>query len=357
VADNGNVAQDAVWLAVCLGWRLAELYDSKELPGPPEHQQPEPLLPHLPGLGEMSPHERACALAARAGADVASLGAALKTQMPDAGTVLAALGVPGHGRDAVREVVLNLYLDIRKVLAEKDPAAALGFGLGRMLADTALLPAADDLEVLGERFEKHRLANAFAWLGDLDARLPAHAGAAVRTSLREWERWVGARRRPGGTIDPALVGEADIRALRRQGELWRRLLTGEQAADKLLDGRAYAGAAVSLLGNSRRIAFHYLWKWSWAILLVAGSAAATIWAAVTYAPAGTDRVTTVLVSAAGFLGVSWVGARATLGRALLTAENAIWEAEVIAAIGKAATITPEEKKTGRAIPLSGRLLR
>lgn len=344
VADDGN---DAVWLAVCLGWRLAELYDSKELPGPPEQQRPGPLLPHLPGLGEMTPHEKACALAARAGADVASLGAALKTQMPEAGTVLAALCVPDHGRDAVREVVLNLYLDIRKLLAEKDPAAALGFGLGRLLADTALLPAADDLEVLGERFDKYRLANAIAWLGDLDARLPAHAGGAVRASLREWERWVGVRRRPDGTVDPAMVGEADIRALRRQGELWRRLLTGEQAADKLLDGRAYAGAAASLLANSRRIAFHYLWKWSWAILLVTGSAAATIWAAVTYAPAGTDRVTTVLVSAAGFLGVSWVGARATLGSALRTAEDAIWEAEVIAAIGKAATITPEEKKTHR----------
>jgi hypothetical protein len=44
--------------------------------------------------------------------------------------------------------------------------------------------------------------------------------------------------------------------------------------------------------------------------------------------------------------VSWAGVRATLGRALLTAETAIWDAEVIAAIGKAATITPAEEKTG-----------
>jgi hypothetical protein len=71
-----------------------------------------------------------------------------------------------------------------------------------------------------------------------------------------------------------------------------------------------------------------------------------IWAAVTYAPAGTDRLTAVLVSVVGFLSVSWAGVRATLGRALLTAETAIWEAEVIAAIGKAATITPAAEKTG-----------
>jgi hypothetical protein len=346
MAGNGIVAQDAVWLAVCLGWRLAELYDSKDLPGPPERQQAEPLPPHLPGLGEMSPHEKACALAAHAGADLASLGAVLGAEMPEAAVILTALGVAGHARDDVREVVLGLYLDIRNRLAGKDVAAARGLGLGRMLADTVLLPASDDPGVLGERFEKYRLANAFAWLGDVDARLPARSGAAVRASLKEWERWVAARRRPDGSVDPSVVDETAIRSLRRQGELWRRLLTGEQAADQLLDGRAYAGAAARLLANGRRIVFHYLWKWSWAILLTSGAAAAVIWAAVTYAPAGTDRLTAVLVSVVGFLSVSWAGVRATLGRALLTAETAIWEAEVIAAIGKAATITPAAEKTG-----------
>ncbi|HXL89971.1 MAG TPA: hypothetical protein VN969_13525 [Streptosporangiaceae bacterium] len=347
MADNEKVVQGAVWLAVCLGWHLAELFDSKDLPGPPERQQAEPLPPHLPGLGEMSPHEKACALAAHASAVLISLGAALETEMPEATDVLTALGVASHERDDVREAVLRLYLDIRNRLAGRDVAAATGFGLGRMLADTALLPASDDPKVLGERFDTYRLANAFAWLGDLDARLPAHSAAAVRASLREWERWISARRGPDGSIDPSMVDEIAIRSLRRQGELWRRLLTGEQAADQLLDGRAYTEAAARLLANGRRIAFHYLWKWSWAILLASGTAAATIWAAVTYAPAGTDRLSAVLVSVAGFLGVSWAGVRATLGRALLTAENAIWEAEVIAAIGKAATITPEVAKTGR----------
>ena len=46
--------------------------------------------------------------------------------------------------------------------------------------------------------------------------------------------------------------------------MWRRLLTGQQAADRqLLDGRAYVGAAARLLANGRRLVFHYLWKWSW----------------------------------------------------------------------------------------------
>ena len=60
------------------------------------------------------------------------------------------------------------------------------------------------------------------------------------------------------------------------------------------------------------------------------------------APAGTARLTAVLFSAAGFLGVSWAGVRATLGRALQQAESALWKAEVLSAIGKAATIIPKK---------------
>jgi len=80
---------------------------------------------------------------------------------------------------------------------------------------------------------------------------------------------------------------------------------GQQAADQLLDGRAYVGAAASLLANGRRLAFRYAWKWSWAILAAAAAVAAAIWAALTYAPSGTDRVVAVLVSAAGFASLSW----------------------------------------------------
>jgi hypothetical protein len=71
-----------------------------------------------------------------------------------------------------------------------------------------------------------------------------------------------------------------------------------------------------------------------------------VWAAVTYALAGTDRVAAVLISVAGFFGVPWTGIRATLGRALQQAENAMWHAEVVAAIGRAATITPHPKTIG-----------
>jgi hypothetical protein len=327
--------QDTVCLAVDLGWLLAELYDSRRLPGPPPDGNDRPLPPHLPGIGAMTPHEKACALAAHAGADLARLEAVLGANLPAAKNVQAVLDTPGHARDDVRRAVHDLYLDIRNRLAGTDPAAALAFGLGRMLADTALLPESAEPQVLAERFERYRIANAVAWLDDLDAKLPARSASAVRASLRHWERWVASRR------DPAVCDRAVVRALRQQGCLWRRLLTGQQAADQLLDGRAYVGAAASLLANGRRLAFHYIWKWSWAILAAAAAVAATAWAALTYAPSGTDRVVAVLLSAAGFASLSWAGVRATLGRAVRQAEHAMWDAEVVAAIGKAATIIPD----------------
>jgi hypothetical protein len=344
MANDGNSARGAACLAVDLGWRLAQLYDSKELPGPPQTTRPKQLPPHLPGFGEMTPHEKACALTAHVGADLASLRTALGAELPNVDGVNAALNVAGHRHDEVRRAVHDLYLEARDRLAGSSPAAAVGFGLGRMLADTALLPTSGTPEVLGERFDRYRLTNAFVWLNDLDAVLPAHSASAVRASLGAWEKWVANRRRPDGTVDPAQVNQRTIRALRRQGDMWRRLLTGEQAADQLLDTRAYVGAAASLLANARRLVFRYLWKWLWAILVALASVAASVWAAVTYAPAGTARVTAVLVSAAGFLGVSWAGIRATLGRALGQAEQAMWEAEVVAAIGRAATITPKERQ-------------
>lgn len=352
MADETNDARDAVWLSVCVGWRMVELYDRKKLSGPVKRTGSEQLPPYLPGFGEMTEHERVCVLAAHVRADLASLAASLGTEMPSMADVRALLEADGE-LDDVRREVLNLYLKTRDRLAASNVAAATGFGLGRMLADTVLLPTADDPQILEGRFDVYRLSNAFAWLHDLDGRLPAHAASAVRASLRAWEQWVNSQRNPDGSISPAKINDSVIRVLHKQGETWRRLLTGQQAADQLLDGRAYVGAAASLIANGRRIVFHFLWKWLWAVLLAIAAAVAVVWAAVTYAPSGTARVAAILFSAVGLLGASWAGARATLGRALNQVEGALWETEVITAIGKMATITPatsrrHERISGRA---------
>jgi hypothetical protein len=63
MTSGKGCAEDAVCLAVCVGWRMAELYNRKELPGPPRRRDPDDLPGHLPGFGEMSGHEKSCALA------------------------------------------------------------------------------------------------------------------------------------------------------------------------------------------------------------------------------------------------------------------------------------------------------
>jgi hypothetical protein len=183
MASDGSSRRDAVRVAVDLGWRLAELYDRKNLPGPPDHPKPTPIPPHLPGFGEMTSHEQACALAAHVTAELPFLGTALRIDMPTMEGVQAALSVAGHGDNEVRKELLGAYIEVRDRLAGSDPVVALGFGLGRMLADTALLPTSDRPGVLWERFESYRLANAFDWLDDLDAILPTHSASAVRASL------------------------------------------------------------------------------------------------------------------------------------------------------------------------------
>jgi hypothetical protein len=119
MAKDRVSGEDAVCLAVCVGWRMAELYDSRELPGPPTRPEADGELPgHLPGVGEMSEHEKACALAAHVGADLASLRQALGLEnMPSAEPVLEALLVPGHSRDDVRATILDLYIRVRDLVA------------------------------------------------------------------------------------------------------------------------------------------------------------------------------------------------------------------------------------------------
>jgi hypothetical protein len=93
MADR-SIAQDTVCLAVGLGWLLVELYDSRRLPGPPPDDDERPLPPHLPGIGAMTPYEKACALAAHVGADLARLEAALGLGMLTAKSIQAVLDTP-----------------------------------------------------------------------------------------------------------------------------------------------------------------------------------------------------------------------------------------------------------------------
>ena len=333
-------AEAATRDAFVFGWRMAELYDREDLPAPRPTQADASVPPHLPGASEMSEYERARVIVDQAAAASRSLAAALGIELPTLDPVIAALDRPDHHADDVRREILAAYLATRDLVAGVAPLAATSCGLGRMLADTALLPRTGRPEVLAERFDSYRLSNAYQWLDDLSTEMPPHAARAVKASLSAWERWVLSLPRTAGKLDPNSLDGAVVRKLRAQGEIWRRLIAGEVAGKSLLRSEDYVAAGERLLQSGRKIAGRFVLRWWPGLLALAVVTAAAFWTAVTYAPAGSARVAAVLVSAAGALGVSWKTVSATLGKALNQAEASLWDSEVIVAIGQAATISP-----------------
>jgi hypothetical protein len=77
-----TVDSNLISVAINLGWRLAELYNSAERPGPaPTPPEPAPLPAHLPGAGEMSAYEKASALVDHIESDLQALGSALGSEL------------------------------------------------------------------------------------------------------------------------------------------------------------------------------------------------------------------------------------------------------------------------------------
>jgi hypothetical protein len=339
----------AVQAGFVVGWRLAELYDRDELPPPREPEADAPVPAHLPGASEMSEHEKAGVILDQANAALATLAATLSVELPSLDTVHEVLDRPGHERDEVRREILSTYLAVRDRVAGASPVVATSCGLGRMLADTALLPRSTKPEMLTERFDPYRLANAYRWLDDLSSAFPLESCGAVKASLNAWEDWVGKLPRKNGTVEPNTVNGTVIRALRSQGEMWRRLISGEMIAKDLLKSDDYVAAGERLLKRARQMAGRFLLRWWPGVLALFASTGAAVWAAITYAPAGSARLAAVLFSLAGALGVSWKTVSATLGKTLSQAESSLWESEVVVAIGDAATLLPTPPKRGESV--------
>lgn len=341
VAASGPDTPDAaVRHAFVFGWRMAELYDREELPAPRPIEADAPVPPHLPGASEMSEYEKARVIFDQAQVSSRSLVTALGIDPPTLDRVIATLDRPGHHADDVRREIQAAYLATRDRIAGVAPLAATSCGLGRMLADTALLPRTDRPKVFAERFDPYRLANAYRWLDDLSTALPPHSAGAVKASLSEWEEWFRLLPRTANELEPGCLDGAVVRKLRAQGEMWRRLMAGEVACKSLLRSEDYVAAGERLLQSGRKIAGRFVLRWWPGLLAIAVVTVVAFWAAVTYAPAGSARVAAVLVSAAGAVGVSWKTVSATLGKALTQAEASLWDSEVIVAIGQAATIRP-----------------
>ena len=360
--DRSDAARDAVVAAFVLGWHVAELFHAN-VPG--ARQRRPAGEDRLTGIGELDPLSRARLLLAQVRVDLAAAWRFGRSDQepPDTGAVQALLEAEVRQPGQLRAAVAELHRQLLMALTAADFRLGKAYGLGRALAQTALLPDAKHPETFRRTFARFRLDNLQGWLADLRSAFPPHAAEAVSGSLQAWAAWSDAptlrpaagdpgqaparrpRVPPARPVDwsAAPDRESVTRALHRQGQLWRALLSGERDGLDLLSTDDYLWAADQFLGNLRRLTVRFLRRF-W---ITTSAVAAILVAAlvVLVVARAASAVAAAVLAAAGAIGLTWKGAASGLGRVLAQAQRPLWDSELDVAVANAVTWLPRERRT------------
>jgi hypothetical protein len=388
VSTGGPVdaADQGVVSAFVLGWHMAELFHSK-VPGSVRRRQAS--LDKLAGIGELDPLSQARLLLAQVQADLEHVWRSVDGDrpQPDLGPVRSLLEADARAPGQFQAAVAALHGELLVALTAADFRLGKAYGLGRALAETALVPDARNPQTFQRQFARYRLANLLEWLADLKSVFPPHAAEAVRGSLPlwaawsqdpvlrppldqrqpwDWEgedpapatvpappaghalaRWLRARRRQlpqGRPVDwsSAVDRESVTRALHRQGQLWCAVLSGEKDGVDLLSGDDYVRAADRLLGRLRRLLLEFLRRF-WITTSLLAVLVAVIAATLVFVHTA-SRVAAVVLTAAGAIGLTWKSAASGLGRVLGHVQRPLWEGELDTAVANAITRLPRERR-------------
>jgi hypothetical protein len=236
--------------------------------------------------------------------------------------------------EKVKRSVYQLHLAILRECNAADRALGKAYELGRSLADTC--PGQIDGKSMAKQLNRYRLDELGRWLADLASRLPDHSSRAVRISMARWK--IAAK----DGESSALFAQDDLgtvhRALDRQLQIWRSLLTNEKQAKDMLGTDGYAKAVGFAVRDSRRLITDYLWRFLPFVLLALALLGAGVLGLLTYKD--TSKVIASAAAVAGALGISWKGIAATLGRAADEIEKPIWAASVDLVVADAITQAP-----------------
>ncbi len=310
--------------AFAVGWQMAELYR------PPRHRMAKAFSDDLPGLGTLDPGERVEVTVKQVEAGLAKLGDAIKQAgltVPDTTQVQGGVGDHRQFAAAVRA----LHVETLAVLTATDFRLGKSYGLGRALADTCRTPTST--EEVERELNPYRVATLEGWIDDLSSALPPHAGHSVGSSLRCWAAWVkdcrdGSRELPEHTLP----------LLRRQGELWRALLSGEKLGQDMLEIGNYLDAAGALARRMHLVLWQALKRFWYlaalALVLFAGGIALAVAA---------NTSATIAAGLAGIvtsLGLTWKGIGSALRGLAAKLEKPLWGAELDTAITSAITLLP-----------------
>jgi hypothetical protein len=327
-------ADPRVSAAFALGWQMADLYrPGRRLRHAPAAQD------DLPGLSRLDESEILRLGADQLTAGLATLGGAIRQAGLEVPSLAALETTVAEGGDAdeLRRRVMDLHVQLLLVLTAANFRLGKAYGLGRALADTCRSPV--DIESVRAEFEHFRVATLQRWLDDLGSVFPPHAGHSVAGSLWHWSEWVHRG-------DAGRERESDVlRLLRRQGELWRALLSGEKLGTDMLEIKNYLDAASGLLKRMRGVVVGAILRFplmSLAIVGLFGGGIALILTEHTKASIAAG-VGGIVAS----LGLSWKGLGAALGKVAARLEQPLWGAELDAAIVDAITLLPDNKREHR----------
>jgi hypothetical protein len=393
-SGTADAARDSVISAFVLGWHMAELFHAK-VPRSRQHRQAN--LGKLVGIGELDPLSQARLLLAQVQADVGRTWRLDDSaqQEPDLSPVQSLLNAEVRQPGQLQAALAELHRQLLMALTAADFRLGKAYGLGRALAETALLPDAKNPQTFQRTFARYRLANLLSWLADLKSVFPAHAAEAVRGSLQAWAAWSQApalrpalddlrpasdaqvngqapgtaptsphaahalvrRRTISGSwlsrhpseprtrpVDwgSAADRESVTRALHRQGQLWRAILSGEKDGVDLLTADDYVWVADQLLGHLRRLTLGFLrrfWITTTAVALVLVAAIVTV-----LAVRAVSTTVAAVLTAAGAIGLTWKGVASGLGRVLAQAQRPLWDSELDVAVANAVTRMPRERR-------------
>jgi hypothetical protein len=313
--------------AFALGWQIAVLYrPERRRRATPAHED------DLPGIGRLDELEfmelglaQVQVAISKLHDPVAESGLAL----PDVPAVRAQLR-EADGATARHTLVRAMHVQLTSSLGAVDFRLGKAYGLARALADSCRNPTT--MATLRAEFGEVRIATLVAWLDDLSSAFPAHAGHSVRESLRRWQRWAS---EPGEHADDAEVWPL----LRRQGDLWRALLSGEKLGVDMLEVDNYLDAADRALDQMRSLAARFVRRFPAvaifsALLFLGGVALIVVGASSASVVAGLGGII-------ASVGLTWRGIGGSLGRLLGQLERPLWGAALDAAITDAITLTPD----------------
>jgi hypothetical protein len=262
-------------------------------------------------------------------------------------------------REKNEDPVLAIHEQLLTVLVAADSRLGTAYSLGRALADSCHQPA--DFEGLKKELNPYRTANLLRWLDDLASALPPRAAHSVAKSLGRWrdalyppndgrllatknpwrklESWSARRRRPRviRATEPDRAEQA-VKALRRQGELWRALLSGEKHGTDMLETDNYLDAGKELARRMAVIARRAVLRMPLLTLVTLGLIGAGVWL---LAQGSSSQLVAGATSVLAAVGLAWKGLGATVGRLAGKLEQPLWGAVLDDVIADAITLLPD----------------